>query len=81
MRRDIQIVGIGRRKKGNGNRGPYDFTDVCIMYDEPSISGKRAELITIDQTMLDEHPIEVGAVYDCEVCIFNFKSKILCFYA
>lgn len=80
MKVEVQILGIGKRKKGNGKNGPYDFTDVSILYDDKHMAGQRGELITIDQAMLDEHPIKIGEVYTCEVYIYNFKTKIACFY-
>ena len=82
MKKEIQILGIGPRKAGisEKTKQPYDFTEVCILYDDPRFQGQHAETVGIDQPILADTPVKIGEVYQAEMFSVNYKTRISCIY-
>lgn len=84
MKKTIEILSIGQRKKGISSKTnrPYDFTEFSILYDNSDNThfgftpGKMGEIVTIDQNLLEVHPLSPGDVVEVEMWSQFFKTKV-----
>lgn len=80
MKKTIQIKGVGSRKHGIGKRGPYDFTEYGICYEDKYFEGEKCETVGIDADTVGNRVIAVGDVLEVEMFQINFKTRIACIY-
>ena len=62
MRKYINIVGVGERRKGTGKDSgkPYDFTPVSFTYDDDYTTGVKCASVNVSQDSMRDYSPAVG---------------------
>ena len=78
MRKNVQILGVGERKKGLGKKTgkKYDFTEISIGYEIDGFHGLKCETVAIDADIIGDRVLAPGEVLDLVFHQSNFKTYI-----
>lgn len=72
MRKQVEIVGVGKRRAGVSKNGKsYDFTPISFQFEDMEVTGLRAE--TVDATA-DALGGYVPAVGDSVIAVFHYAN-------
>lgn len=81
MKREISIVGVGAHKVGTSKAGrAYDFTEVCISYEDTRFQGHHAETVNLSAEVLEGRIPRPGDIWVVEMYQQNYQTKIACIY-
>lgn len=69
MRKNITIIGVGRRMAGTGKQSgqPYDFTPVSFTYEDNRTTGLKAATVNISQSDMPGYCPTVGDTVDAVI--------------
>lgn len=77
MRKTVNVVGIGKRRKGTSRPGnSYDFVPLAITYEDPSFGGVRACEVNCDTPEFEQRVIAVGDILEVFMHQQNFQMKL-----
>lgn len=77
MRKNVRIVGIGKRRAGTSAAGnSYDFTPVSLLFKDDQMSGMKAETTNISAEVLPFDLLAIDQEYDMVMHYANFKLYV-----
>lgn len=78
MRKIVQVIGVGERKKGLGKKTgkKYDFTEIAIGYEVDGFHGMKCETVAFDADIIGDRVIAPGDALELVFHQSNFKTYV-----